>query len=46
MNLETFCVGYYQDDGSGQIYPLPYYDNTSPTLRSYRVYFDYSTMIS
>jgi len=41
VNLETFCVGYYQDDGYDPIYPLPYYDNTSPTQRSYLVYFDY-----
>ena len=41
VNLETFCVGYYQDDGFDPIYPLPYYDNTSPSVRSYRVYYDY-----
>jgi len=42
INLETFCVGYYQDDGYDPIYPLPYYDNTSPTLRSYLIYWDFS----
>ena len=41
INLETFCVGYYQDDGYDPIYPLPYFDNTSPSVRSYRVYYDY-----
>ena len=41
INLESFCVGYYQDDYYSPIYPLPYYDNTSPTLRSYLVYYDY-----
>ena len=42
LNLETFCVGYYQDDAYDPIYPLLYYDNTSPSERSYRIYWDYS----
>lgn len=44
LNLSTFCVGYYQADYTGDIFPDPYYDSSYSALRSYIVweqYFNY-----